>query len=256
MISLIALKRLGLDEVWWLVSPQNPLKPVAGMAPFAKRLASARAVAGDRRIKVSDIETRFGTHFTRDTLKRLTQRRRQHDFVWLMGADNLVQFPKWEGWQEIFNTVPIAVFDRPSYSFKALAGVAATRFAGSRIPERNASGLSRRKAPSWVFLHSRLESSLGDGNPCPGQWRKVGQINGRSLNEMDLEERIIATHTQSLPTPEQLLELILQSLDDDKAIDIVDIDLAGKSTIADAMVVASGASAGRLARWRNTCASG
>ena len=156
MISLIALKRLGLDEVWWLVSPQNPLKPVAGMAAFAERLANARAFAGHRRIKVSDIEARLGTHFTRDTLKRLTQRRRQHDFVWLMGADNLVQFPKWEGWQEIFNTVPIAVFDRPSYSFKALAGVAATRFAGSRIPERNASGLSRRKAPSWVFLHSRL----------------------------------------------------------------------------------------------------
>ena len=153
MISLIALKRLGLDEVWWLVSPQNPLKPVVGMAPFVERLANARAVAVHRRIKVSDIETRLGTHFTRDTLKRLTQRRRQHDFVWLMGADNLVQFPKWEGWQEIFNTVPIAVFDRPSYS---LAGVAATRFAGFRIPERNASGLLRRKAPSWVFLHSRL----------------------------------------------------------------------------------------------------
>ena len=113
MISLIALKRLGLDEVWWLVSPQNPLKPVAGMAPFAERLASARAVAGHRRIKVSDIETRLGTHFTRDTLKRLAQRRRQHDFVWLMGADNLVQFPKWEGWQEIFNTVPLQFLTAP-----------------------------------------------------------------------------------------------------------------------------------------------
>ncbi|MEE2689191.1 MAG: nicotinate-nucleotide adenylyltransferase [Pseudomonadota bacterium] len=156
MISLIALKRLGLDEVWWLVSPQNPLKPVAGMAPFAERIESASVVADHRRIKVSDIEDRFGTHYTRDTLKRLTQRRRQHNFVWLMGADNLIQFPKWHGWQEIFTTVPIAVFDRPSYSFKALAGIVATRYAGSRIPERNASGLSRRNPPSWVFLHSRL----------------------------------------------------------------------------------------------------
>ena len=156
MISLIALKRLRLDEVWWLVSPQNPLKPVDGMAPFAQRLAAARQVADHRRIRVSDLELRLGTHYTRDTLKRLTARRRQHDFVWLMGADNLVQFPRWEGWKEIFNTVPIAVFDRPTYSFKALAGVAATRFGRCRIPERNASGLARRDAPSWVFLHSRL----------------------------------------------------------------------------------------------------
>ena len=156
MISLIALKRLGLDEVWWLVSPQNPLKPVGGMAPFADRLANAQTVANHRRIKVSDIELRLGTHYTRDTLKRLTARRRQHDFVWLMGADNLIQFPKWEGWKEIFDTVPIAVFDRPTYSFRALAGIVATRYAGSRIPERNASGVARRKAPAWVFLHSRL----------------------------------------------------------------------------------------------------
>lgn len=156
MISLIALKRLHLDEVWWLVSPQNPLKPVDGMAPFAERMANAREVAQHRRIKVSDMEARLGTHYTRDTLKRLTARRRQHNFVWLMGADNLVQFPKWEGWKEIFSTVPIAVFDRPTYSFKALAGIAATRYGGCRIPERNASGLARSAAPSWVFLHSRL----------------------------------------------------------------------------------------------------
>lgn len=156
MISLIALKRLRLDEVWWLVSPQNPLKAVDGMAPFAQRLSEARRIANHRRIQVSDLELRLGTHYTRDTLKRLTARRRQHDFVWLMGADNLVQFPRWQGWKEIFNTVPIAVFDRPTYSFKALAGVAATRFGRCRIPERNASGLARRTAPSWVFLHSRL----------------------------------------------------------------------------------------------------
>ncbi|PPR63362.1 MAG: nicotinate-nucleotide adenylyltransferase [Alphaproteobacteria bacterium MarineAlpha4_Bin2] len=156
MISLIALKRLGLDEVWWLVSPQNPLKPVSGMAPLAERVGSARIIADHRRIKVSDIEARIGTHFTRDTLKRLTQRRRRYNFVWLMGADNLIQFPKWQGWQEIFKIVPIAVFDRPSYSFRGLAGVAATRYASYRMPERYALGLSRRSPPAWVFLHSRL----------------------------------------------------------------------------------------------------
>ena len=156
MISLIALKRLQLDEVWWLVSPQNPLKSAAGMAPFSERLASARTVATHRRIIVSDIERRLGTYYTRDTLKRLCASRRGQNFVWLMGADNLVQFPKWEGWKEIFNTVPIAIFDRPTYSSRALAGIVATRFADRRIPERDASGLVRRKAPSWVFLHSRL----------------------------------------------------------------------------------------------------
>ena len=156
MISLIALKRLQLDEVWWLVSPQNPLKSAASMAPFSERLANARTVATHRRIIVSDIERRLGTYYTRDTLKRLCASRRGQNFVWLMGADNLVQFPKWEGWKEIFNTVPIAVFDRPTYSSRALAGIVATRFADRRIPERDASGLVRRKAPSWVFLHSRL----------------------------------------------------------------------------------------------------
>ena len=156
MISLIALKRLQLDEVWWLVSPQNPLKSTAGMAPFSERLANAQTVATHRRIIVSDIERRLGTYYTRDTLKRLCARRRGQNFVWLMGADNLVQFPKWEGWKEIFNTVPIAIFDRPTYSSRALAGIVATRFADRRIPERDASGLVRRKAPSWVFLHSRL----------------------------------------------------------------------------------------------------
>ncbi|MEC7656646.1 MAG: nicotinate-nucleotide adenylyltransferase [Pseudomonadota bacterium] len=156
MISLIALKRLQLDEVWWLVSPQNPLKSAAGMAPFSERLANARTVATHRRVIVSDIERRLGTYYTRDTLKRLCASRRGQNFVWLMGADNLVQFPTWEGWKEIFNTVPIAIFDRPTYSSRALAGIVATRFADRRIPERDASGLVRRKAPSWVFLHSRL----------------------------------------------------------------------------------------------------
>ena len=156
MISLIALKRLRLDEVWWLVSPQNPLKPIDGMAPFAERFATARRVANHRRIKVTDIETRLGTHFTVDTLKELTSRRRGLAFVWLMGADNLVQFPKWEGWKEIFHTVPIAVFDRPTYSLKALSGVAAMRFAHRRIPERAALKLAWQAPPAWVFLHSRL----------------------------------------------------------------------------------------------------
>lgn len=156
MISLIALKRLRLDEVWWLVSPQNPLKATDGMAPFAERISTAQAVANHRRIRVTDLEAQLGTHYTVDTLRRLAARRRGYGFVWLMGADNLVQFPKWEGWKEIFHTVPIAVFDRPTYSLRALSGVAATRFARFRIVERAARELAWKSPPVWVFLHSRL----------------------------------------------------------------------------------------------------
>lgn len=156
MISLIALKRLRLDEVWWLVSPQNPLKATDGMAPFVERFATAQAVANHRRIRVTDLETRLGTHYTVDTLKRLRARRQRHAFVWLMGADNLIQFPKWEGWKEIFHLVPIAVFDRPTYSLKALSGVVATRYAHYRLPERAARELAWKRPPAWVFLHSRL----------------------------------------------------------------------------------------------------
>ena len=181
MISLIALKRLRLDEVWWLVSPQNPLKDSGNMAPFAERIKTARLATKHRRIKVSEIEGRLGTHYTRDTLKRLTVRRRQFDFVWLMGADNLVQFPKWHCWKEIFTTVPIAVFDRPTYSFRALSGVAATRYAACRIPERNAGSLARREAPCWTFLHSRLNTVSAT------QIREQGKYKGVRIADSESE---------------------------------------------------------------------
>ena len=126
-ISRLALKALRLDEVWWLVSPQNPLKPQAGMAPFAERLAGARALARDRRIKVSAIEQDLATRYTVDTLDKLAQRYRDLRFVWLIGADNLEQLPKWKGWSRIFHMVPIAVFARDTYDSRALTGQAALR---------------------------------------------------------------------------------------------------------------------------------
>jgi len=134
-ISRLALARLGLDEVWWLVSPQNPLKPSAGMASLAKRLRQAETVAAaDPRIRVSDIERRLGTAYTADTVLALRRRFPRARFVWLMGGDNLVQFPYWQRWQGIFRAVPIAVFARPGSSQRALAGMAAHRFADARLP--------------------------------------------------------------------------------------------------------------------------
>lgn len=153
-ISLLALKRLKLDQVWWLVSPQNPLKPAAGMAPLADRLASARQAAGHPRIRVTDIETRLGTRYTADTLPRLKQRFPRARFVWLMGADNLVQISKWNRWTTIYGLVPIAVFDRPGYSLRALASVAAKRFGACRRRQIDAGWLPEAKPPAWVFVRA------------------------------------------------------------------------------------------------------
>jgi nicotinate-nucleotide adenylyltransferase len=155
-ISLMALARLGLDEVWWLVSPQNPLKPAAGMASLPERLAEARRVARHPRIRVTGIEARLGTAYTADTITALKRRFPALNFIWLMGADNLIQIDRWQHWQRIFNAVPVAVFARPSYCFRALAAKAAHRFAKARVAESRARGLAGRQPPAWVFVHGRL----------------------------------------------------------------------------------------------------
>lgn len=154
-ISLLALARLRLDEVWWLVSPQNPLKRMAGMAPFAQRLAGARRVARHPRIRVTGIEAELGTRFTADTLAVLRRRFPRTRFVWLMGEDNLLQIPRWERWLSIFQGVPIAVFARGSYTLKVLAGRAARRFRTRRLPPGAAGILAGRTPPAWVWLPLR-----------------------------------------------------------------------------------------------------
>jgi len=156
-LSLEALRRLGLDEVWWLVAPQNPLKPVKGMAPPERRLASARALVRHPRIRVLDLERRLGTAFTVDTLRALQRRFPRTRFVWLMGADNLSQIRHWRGWREIFASLPIAVFARPSYCRSALAALPAHRFARHRLPAASARRLSGAKPPAWIFLWSMLD---------------------------------------------------------------------------------------------------
>ncbi len=151
-ISLMALRRFGLDQVWWLVSPQNPLKPSAGMAPLAERLAGARRAAAHPRIRVTDLESRLRTRYTADTLAALKRRHPGHRFLWLMGADNLIQIPDWKRWENIFRTVPVAVFNRPNYGNRALAGRAATRFRHYRVGQQAYRRLVERAPPAWVFL--------------------------------------------------------------------------------------------------------
>ncbi len=153
-VSTEALKRLVLDQVWWLVSPQNPLKARAGMAPLTTRAARARLVAAHPRIKVLPLESRLNTRYTVDTLRRVTAWR-DHAFVWLIGADNLAQLPRWRQWRQVLAACPVAVFERHPYSYRALAGPAATAFAARRLDERDAPALAGTEPPAWVFMRLR-----------------------------------------------------------------------------------------------------
>jgi nicotinate-nucleotide adenylyltransferase len=175
-ISLAALAYLGLDEVWWLVAPQNPLKSAQGMAPFALRLAEAERVADHPRIRVTDLELRFGTRYTADTLKRLKHQFRAYRFVWLMGADNLAGMAAWKDWQQIFHLVPIAVFDRPTYTYKALAALAARRFACFRAREQAARTLVISPPPAWTFVHHRLNPISATEIRRKRKWGEKGRL--------------------------------------------------------------------------------
>jgi len=142
-ISDVAIKRLGLDYVWWLVAPQNPLKPSIGMAPLSDRLSYAAAMfENHRRVFVMDIERELGTRYTIDTLAKLKRRFPQVHFVWLMGTDNLASFRHWKRWDQIAKTVPIAVVMRPGSTLAPLHAKAAQRFA----PHRRAAPCLCRKA--------------------------------------------------------------------------------------------------------------
>lgn len=155
-ISLVALRRLQLDQIWWLVSPQNPLKSATDMADLPTRLSAARRIARHPRIHVSDLETRLGTQYTCDTLAALRIRAPDTRFVWLMGADNLAQMPAWRHWRQIMALMPVAVLDRPGYGLRALHGKVATGYANARIASACAASLADMPAPAWCFLSCRL----------------------------------------------------------------------------------------------------
>lgn len=155
-ISLAALKRLGLDQVWWLVSAGNPLKDLSDLPPVSERVRHARGVARHPRIVVTGFDGGTGTPYTADLLAALIQRFPGVDFVWLMGADNLATVHRWKGWPEIFQLVPVAVLDRPGYRLKARASKAAHRFARAYVDETDAAGLAALRPPAWTVLTHRL----------------------------------------------------------------------------------------------------
>ena len=157
--SLLALKRLKLDRVWWLVTPGNPLKNTRGLAPLAKRIASARALTHHPRIDVTGLEAVINTRYSYDTILWLIARCPRVRFVWIMGADNLRHFHRWQRWREIARLVPIVVIDRLGPSLYAAASPAGQALSRARIPEHDAVTLPDRHAPAWTFLHG-LKSPL------------------------------------------------------------------------------------------------
>src|ERR1700759_4881234 len=170
-ISLFAIKRLKLDRVWWLVTPGNPLKDNGHLHELEERAAAARWMAADPRIEVTCLESVIGTRYTADTITYLRRRASGLRFVWIMGADNLAQFHRWQNGRRIAFEVLFAVIDRPPQSFRALAAPAALALERYRIPESDAGRLAGCRAPAWVFLTGMKSplSSTGLRNP-DGSW--------------------------------------------------------------------------------------
>ena len=156
LISETALKRLRLAQVWWLVTPGNPLKDHANLAPLAERLRLCRRIARNPAIKVTAFEAAIGTAYTAQTLAWLHRRSPRVRFVWLMGADNLAAFHRWNDWRSIFHLAPVAVEDRPGWRYRALSSPAAARFASFRIAESEAAALASLAPPAWCYLSGRL----------------------------------------------------------------------------------------------------
>jgi len=157
--SLLAARRLRLDRVWWLVSPGNPLKNNSGLPPLGERIELCREVARHPALVPTGLEAGLGTRYSYDTVAALVTRFPAVRFVWLMGADNLASFHRWQRWCDIADLVPIAVIDRMGDTFKAMASPAASALARWRIDETDAPRLASLPAPAWVYLHG-LKSPL------------------------------------------------------------------------------------------------
>jgi nicotinate-nucleotide adenylyltransferase len=153
LVAEIALRRLALDQLWWIVTPGNPLKSSRELAPLSERISLSEKIAQDPRIKVTAFEAASRTRYTADTLALIKQRNPGVDFVWIMGADNLRDFHRWQRWRQIATTFPIAVIDRPGATLSFLSSVMAKTFDYARIDEADAPTLAHHKAPAWTFIH-------------------------------------------------------------------------------------------------------
>lgn len=170
LISREALRRFGLDEVWWLVSPSNPLK-VKGPAPLAERMAQAREVMRHPKVRVTDLEARFGTRYTHATLSRLLAAYPGVRFVWLMGADNLASFHRWDRWRDILQMVPVGVMARPGQRISARLSPAARQYRQFRLRGREAAMLCCAAAPAWCFVNVPMSDLSSTEIRAAGKWK-------------------------------------------------------------------------------------
>lgn len=153
LVGMTALKRLRLDAVWWVVTPGNPLKENAGLPPLAERMMAAARIADHPRVAITAFEAEIGTRYTFDTVSYLRRRCPGVDFVWLMGADNLATFHRWQRWRGIADLMPIAVIDRPRATLRAVHSKAAHYLAARRVPDHRALRLATRAPPAFIFLY-------------------------------------------------------------------------------------------------------
>ncbi len=195
--SLLALKRLQLDRVWWLVTPGNPLKNTSGLAPIGERIAAARTLIRHPRIDVTGLEAVIKTRYTYDTICWLKARCPGVRFVWIMGADNLRSFHRWQRWREIAKLMPIAVIDRLGPSLYAGASPAGQALRLSRIPEHTITILPDRRPPAWTFLHG-LKSPLS--STALRALRRTGQGTGQGDGAPDgADDKNCGAHGEKEP---------------------------------------------------------
>ncbi len=171
-ITTEALKRFGLDQVWWLVSPGNPLKD-RGPAKLERRMAAAQKIMGHPRVHICDFESQVGTRYTAETIAVLQDKCPQADFVWLMGADNLAQFHLWRDWQDIMARVPVGVLARPGDRIEARTAKAAQVFRRARLHPRHSQQLSRAQAPAWAFANVPMRKISSTELRKNGAWPKA-----------------------------------------------------------------------------------
>ena len=171
LVAEIALRTLGLDQLWWMVTPGNPLKAGRELAPLPERIALSERIARDPRTKVTAFEAAYHVRYSADTVALVRARNREVDFVWIMGADNLAQFHRWQRWREIAAAMPIAVVDRPGSTLALISSVFAKAFGRARVDERAAGRLARMRPPAWTFIHGPRSSlsSTAIRNARPGQ---------------------------------------------------------------------------------------
>ena len=202
-ISLAAMAALDLDEVWWLVSPGNPLKPAAGMAPFEARLASARHMARRSRIKVSDFERTAGTRYTVDTLGALMRRHPARRFIWLMGEDILPQFHSWKQWRQIAHLLPIAVISRPGYARRTPAARAMGWLRGFVRPSGQARHWTDWSAPAITFLRLPPDPTSATAMRAsdPDWHRRVPNRTARAQVQDPLELKAAPSFCRWFPKP-------------------------------------------------------